>query len=537
MRKLAGFILIVFLLLLVSYFVTGIITERTLKKDINLLNQHKGLQVNLKKYNRGWFKSDASFDWLLVVPARTVTDNLNQTRIIPAKTYTIVMPLTIYHGPVLFTNSGIHFGYGYAKTSVQLPDEYLQQFNDLFTNTSTKPTINLSVLVNYLNRTKFSIVIPNFKVISKEDGSQFEWQGMKNDVLVSSNLGKIIGDLEIEGFKVSKDNKLLHFSDIESDYNLHKSPLGLYLGKAKISCDSIVATEGDVKKLNLEDFELNSESDVNNGLFKGAMKLSFDKLAHNNKIYGPLLFKMKVKNLDAEILNQINNKVSNIQTNNNQIGQQILWTVLPDLPRLFNKGATFEIEEAKLKLPEGNVNFKLLLKLEKGDLDNPMQLLQKLKGNGDLIASKPVVNAVMYASIKQQLIQKALNQQTKLQTQRAREKLREENQNSQPNKVLPEASSMTKPENIEEKQADNVQSGIILEDDNININVNNPGVLQINYAEIERQTSDTVNQKINSLIQSGVLLQEHDNYVIRFKFENGELLVNDRPFNSSMLTL
>lgn len=541
MRKLVGSLIGVIILVLVSYFVTGIITERTLKKDINLINQNSGLQVALKHYQRGWFTSDAVFDWLLVVPARTVTDELNHTRIIPAQTYTIVMPLNIYHGPVLFTKSGVHFGYGYAKTSIKLPAEYLQQFNELFTNASTQPTIDLSVLINYLNRSRFMILVPDFKLISKEDGSQFEWHGMKNVVVVSSRSEKVSGDLEIEGFAITKEKKSLNFKDIESSYNLHKSAMGLYLGEAKVSFNSVVARDKTHTKLDLQKFEIKSKSDVHKDLFTGSIRFSFDKLAVNNKVYGPLLFKMNIKNLDAEALTQINNKVSNIQAHSNHIGQQILWTVLPDLPKLFNKGAIFEIPEARIKLPEGDVNFNLLFKLEKGDLDNPMQLMQKLKGQGKLVASKPVLNAMMYASIKQQLIQKALSQQTKLQTDAAREKRREDAAPVDASSPVSDTPSLKKPEG-ESMQPATTPPATSTSATNDNAKVDqaatvSPRVLHIDYAEIEREAAATVEQRIKTLLETGALVEENNKYVMNFKYENGELLVNNRPFDPTMLTL
>lgn len=561
MRKTIGIGLIVILVLLASYFITGIITERTLKRDIELINQNSGFEVNLKEYRRGWFCSKANFDWIFVVPARTVTDNNNQTRILPAQTYTVAMPLTIHHGPIIFTEGFPRFGFGFAKTTLNLPQEYLSQFNELFKSTSVKPTVNLNILVSFLNRTRFLVEVPDFKLISNEDGSQFEWRGMNNVITLSGSLNNIKGDLDIAGFLITKDNRTLNFDNVNSKYNLRKDVTGLYFGDASINLDSLIAKEDEAQRLRLDHLEILSNSDIKNELFNGSILASFSLLEIQNKRYGPFRLNFALKNLDANALSEINTKVSNLD-NPNQSSQQLLWVILPELPRLFNKGARLEIKNTILQVPEGNIKLDLDLGLNKGDLDNPLTVMKKLQGEGTLTLTKQVLYNMMLVSQRHQLIQKELKRQNQELIQQkqnetqvkamsteadagkvkaaeeqvpASEQLKVETNNTTTSTVAPgvTAGSENQVKTVEDRNA-----ALMPDADNLPRIPLGPGpqlTQKINSVLIEKQASVEVNRRIKELLESGMLTEDNDSYIVKFKYSDGELMVNEKPFNPSML--
>lgn len=539
MKKILGIALSIVLLLLIGYFITGIITERTLKKDITLINQTSGFELNLKDYHRGWFTSNASFDWIFVVPARAVTDNNKKTSFIPAKTYTVAMPLTIYHGPVMFANKTVRFGFGYAKTSLDLPKEYLEQFNELFNPSSIKPKVDLSVLVSFLNRSRFLIDVPDFKLISKEDGSQFQWQGMNNVITLSSSLNRISGDLDIHGFHIIKNDRNLAFSKIESHYNLRKTTNGLLLGDAKVRCDSIIASENKTQLLHLDGLAVESRSNIKDDLFDGTIQLSFNRINLHNTIYGPLQFNLLIRNLDSQALSDINTKIGNLD--NNLTGQQFLWTVLPDLPKLLNKGVHVEIKDSVLQVPEGRIAVTLDVGLDKGDLDNPLALMQKLQGEGKVIMSKPVFVNMVVKSTRQQLMQEAMQKQTQEHTRL---------QKTQRNEHDITIDKKLEENNLGQRSKDDVKS----EDVSIQTNEGRRGPLRnpadilpseilptskiaanINIAEIEHQARIEGTKRINKMIDEGVLVQDEKDYIVKLKYQNGKLMINEKLFDSSMI--
>ena len=80
MKKLVGLIIIILVLLLAGYYGTGLMTEKTLKRDITVLNQSNGLQANIQNYDRGWFTSKAKLDLKITFPERVQKDDAGNAR-------------------------------------------------------------------------------------------------------------------------------------------------------------------------------------------------------------------------------------------------------------------------------------------------------------------------------------------------------------------------------------------------------------------------------------------------------------------------
>jgi len=514
MKKFTGLVVILAVLILGGYYVMGLVTERTLKKDVNMINQSSGLHVEIQEYHRGWFSSTAKFNWRLHIPERIVKNKDGQSTTTPAQDYAIDMPLTIYHGPIIFADSGVQLGLGYAYTDLTLPQTYAEQFSAVFTPESTKPKMDVSILVNYLNRSRLRINLPQFKLIAKEGNGQFEWFGMTNDLTVSSNLNSIEGDLTIDGMSFLKDDVKGTVGKIYSEYDLHQTKEGLYLGDANLSFPSLVVMDKNQKVFELEQFDVHTSSDIDGGLFSSDFKTSLDKIIANGKTYGPGLLKVSIKNLDAQVLSQINMQVNKMQQGTEQERQQALMNMLPELPKLFSKGAEFKISEASFVVPEGKIEGDLLVALPKGDITNPFELIQKVVGEAKVKIPTIVVKNLMLASAKQQLSQPSLQQAMVDQMK---------NDNKVPDAVAaakpvdPQAAA-TKDDNVAPATATAIPAPA------------KPATPQ----EIEQKAKAQADERLAGLIHAGLLVQKGDDYVIEFKLAEGQLSVNGQPYNSAM---
>lgn len=503
MKKILGLVIILIVLILGSYYGMGLVTERTLKKNVNIVNQTSGIYVDLQHYHRGWFTSDAKMKWNLHIPERVVKNQDGQSTTVPAQDYTVDMPLKVYHGPIIFANKSVQFGLGYAHTNLELPEQYQKQFGDFFTADSTRPHLDVSVLVNYLNRSRLRINLPKFKLVAKENQGVFEWNGLTNDVTISSNLDHIDGDFEVEGMSFKKDASSATVGKVTSDYDLEQTSEGLYIGEASVSIPSFVVTENDQKVFDISDFKARSESDVEGGLFHTSFDASLKQLTSHGKVYGPGVVKVALKNLDAQILGQINAQANKMQQGTDQERQQALMTILPELPKLFSKGAIFEISEMSLAMPEGKVHGTLHVALPQGDIGNPFELLQKVEGEGRLQVPTVVIKALMRESVKQKMQQQG---------------------------NLPQAIA-------DQMKQNDVQAPDQQQPAEQNTAVSNPPqpAPQPTAAETEQQATAQAEQKLAGLVQSGLLLQTGNDYVIELKLANGQLTVNGQPFSPSMV--
>lgn len=507
MKKFTGLVVIIAALVLGSYYGMGYLTERKVKEDLNIVNQSNGITAKVEKYKRGWFTSQAVLNWNLFVPEHVVTSTGGQSETVPAENYQMKMPVTIHHGPVIFADKNVKFGLGYAHSKLSLPPKYSEQFSNLFTSESTQPKLDLSMFVSYLNNTSIDISVPAFKLVSRQGNNQFVWLGMTSATSVSSNLDKVSGNVTIDGIHIKKDPMQTILSGITSEYNLHKTPSGLYLGDASLSFPSLVISNNNKKLFELSQFDVHSNTNIEGGLFSSRFKTSLEKVVANDKTYGPGSLEVAIRNLDADVLAKINEQVNQVQQGSDVERQKALLAMLPELPTLFSKGAEFEITEMHLVMPQGKIEGNMLVSLPKTDASNPFELLKKIQGSGKLKVPTVVLKDLLSESIRQRLmaakppqtIQQGIIQQMQQQ---------------------PTASQVPNPPSSQAASAAQTAP-------------NAP--VSASLAEIAQQAMTLADQQLASMVQSGILSMQGSVYVIEMSLNQGQLTVNGKPFNPSML--
>ena len=406
MKKLVGLGVVIATLILGGYYGMGVITERTLKKNIVMINQSNGLTIEVVKYDRGWCHSKALLNWSMHIPARTVTNDSGQTTTAPAQDYQMQMPLDIDHGPMMIVDSKPLFGLGFARSEIVLPKPYAEQFASTFTAQSTQPVLHLGVFVSYLNDSTLRMRLPTFKLISKDGNSQFEWLGMSSDINISSGGNNVNGHVAFEGINWLKDQVNAALGHVTSDYDLHRTNLDLYLGNANLTLPSLHVTQGDKSLLDVEKLNVHSSSDIKEGLFNSNFKATLSKLLTNDKIYGPALLDVSIQNLDAAVLAKMNDQANAMQQGSDVQPNQVMLSLMPELPKLLSKGAKFEVSELSLAMPEGIIKGTLVVSLPSSGVDNPFQLIQKIQGQGKFVFSAAVMKQLVSDSIKHKLQQK-----------------------------------------------------------------------------------------------------------------------------------
>ena len=385
-------VIAVVVLTLGTYFGMGLLTERTLRHTISLLDQSNGLWVELTDYNRGLFRSSAKLTWKLSVPEHDSLNKNGQHVSVAAKTYEVPMPLIIQHGPVVISSDHIYLGLGYAQTSMELPNEANAAFTKNYTAESTQPKINMHFSVNYLNNTHVSVSVPDFKVISKTDKHIFEWLGMTNETFIASQGKRIHGTFNLNGLTWQQNQANLVVGPVESSYDLHPSSSGLYMGDAHVIFSSLRILEKGQTMIDLDQLRLESSSNVLQLLFQSQAKLEIEQLVFHGHKYGPMNLDVSVKDLDADVLAKINQKLAE---SSHSSSQSLLFSTLPELPALLNKGAILSVNALNMKLPEGDVHGSMQLTFPKESISNPIQLSKKISGGLNLVIGERVLKQCM----------------------------------------------------------------------------------------------------------------------------------------------
>lgn len=482
MKKLAGLIIILAVLVLGGYYGMGVMTERAIKNNVEVINQSNGLFADIEQYDRGWFTSDAKLKWRLHVPERIVKDADGKSQTVAAQDYNLVTPIKIYHGPFIYANKMPRFGMGYAKTAISFPEQYNQQFDEMFSKDSQKPVLDLSIFVNYLNKSTVELMLPKFKLLSKDSTGTFDWMGLTSTTSASSNMDKVDGELVVDGLSFSKDDTKVTLGKVTTDYNLHKTTSGLFLGDASFTLPFINLMVKEQKIFELSDLSLSSSNDIQNSLFSAHFNVELKSVTSNGQNYGPGELEISLRNLDADVLAKINAQANSMQNGTEVERQQAMLALLPEIPKLFSKGAELEISQLNFKLPQGVIDGSLLVTLPKGDNANPFELIQKIQGHAKLKISAAVLKQYMQ-QISAQLMPNQSEAQQAI---------------------------------VEQLQNDQAQA-------------NQPAPTKEQLASMQ---SD---KQISAMQQSGLITVDGSDYVIEVNLDQGKFSINGKPFDPAMI--
>lgn len=483
MKKFTGLIIILAVLILGGYYGMGFLTERTIRKNIEVIDQSNGLYAEIEQYHKGLFSSEAQIKWRLHIPERVVKDENGQPQTLPAQDYNMEMPLTIYHGPVIYTNHHLRFGFGYAEAVFLFPAQYNEQFDTQFTKDSVKPQLDLSIFVNYLNESTVQFKVPNFKLIAKDGSGNLEWLGMDSSTTMSSGMGKVAGKIVLDGLNATKDDTKITLTKVSSDYDLHETPAGLYLGDANFTLPSFDIFVKDQKMFELNELTIRSDSDIEQHLFNTHFNLALKSVLANGQNYGPGELEVALRNLDADVLAKINQQTTAMQNGNDMQRQQAMLALLPEIPKLFNKGAEFEISKLSFKIPQGQIEGNLYVTLPKGENANPFEMMQKVQGKAKLQVPAEAVKAVMKQSVLQQIAKKPDLQQTLTQQLQA-------------GQTQGQTTQALTPDQLAEMQT---------------------------------------NKQINALQQNGLITVQGTDYAIEVSLDQGKFTINGKPYDPSMM--
>jgi uncharacterized protein YdgA (DUF945 family) len=494
MRKGLYFLSAVIILGLLSaaYYVTGVRAEKEFNNFLKTANTLPNLKISAENYQRGWLKSTVHLHIILNRPPQTYTqDGTPQT--LPAQNVSFSFDMDVYHGPVIFADGRVTFGLGLAQATVPLPDQILSQFNELFSSSSIKPTFNISLLLRYAGMLKINLNIPSFVLMSKDNQAQIDWKGLSGQWNASRKLAHIKGNVAFLGLTFKAGTSSGSIGPVELKYNVENSENGLVAGDASIGLQSFQFGASGLSAIGVEGFQAVSDSDIktkdNVPLINSSLKADVRKVTYQGFDYGPGVLDVNVSNLDAEALDQIQQKLQAASNENLTDSQQqiFLLTLLPEVSRLLQRGVEIHVKQFQLSIPQGLIlaTAKVKLPLQQNANQNPLQLIQQI--NAYVTAEVP---AFWLSDRLKNFLQFKIEQRQLMEQQR----------------VEKDASG------------DNILPMKLLSSQEINALAKQQAVEQLQI-----------------LVQNGVLLQKDNVYRIKVAFRAGTFYINGKPFNNKQI--
>lgn len=468
-------------LLAISYFITGVRAEKEFHQFLEAASGLPNMTVSLDHYERGWLKSTAH--------VKVVLHQQGIETVLPAQDISFAFDTTVYHGPIIISRHKITFGLGYVRADVPLPDEVLKTFNDVFTPESIKPTFTVALLLKYRDRLLVDFDVPPFALYTKNDTGFMKWNGFDSHWIFSDHLTRMKGWVNLEGLAV--ENKLAKtqgaLEGVALKYDVRRGTDGLLAGNAALDFKKLV-----VNKSSVEGFKAVSENDIKDNVVDSSLKVDVSKVVYDDVDYGPGVLDLAVSDLDAETLGHIKQQLRAVNSDHLTMAQQrvLMLSLWPELSTLLSKGAVFEMQQFQLSMPDGLLVGMAKLSLPKQKNNTPLNLFQLIHtARFDATVEAPA---------------------------------------SWLRKIMIDVWTFR----VQQHQAFIQQQ---LASGDTAFDKADPANKVLSSDEINTLAQQKADEQLAVLTQQALLIQKNNTYNTEMHFQDGQLMVNKKPFNGQAL--
>lgn len=431
LRLVSGLILLLAALIFGAPYYLGIKAEQSLTKQHEILANTSFLQIESRRYERGWFSSTET---TVVRFKPTFLAQLQDK--LPDNIKTILnQPITlesrVNHN--LFAD-GIMPVRAVVDTQFTFQPESREILQRFF---GSQPPASLRNVIRLDGSGRLSWQVPAFKY-QELSGIAIDWQGLKGETDYAKYFTSYQTDLDNPGLtitladkgSIAYQNLKLHTETRDGRHNLALGSSKLTLGqmqvewKDNISYDirlndvlnmvsdlqigSFINPYGQVPpaKISLTDLHIETRMDEDGQWVNTEGQFGFAKLNYGSDSYGPLAIIASAEHLDAESLAALKTRRDQLVTqrlNDGQMREALLATLRREASGLFTNDPVIRLKQFDLTTPQGMISSSGELKfngLTAADLNDINSMLAK-------------TDADFHIAIPQQLLEQLTASQAK----------------------------------------------------------------------------------------------------------------------------
>lgn len=406
--------IIVFITILavgVSTFVFGIKAENAYSKWVEHWAEVSNLRVVSKKYDRGWFSSNAE----------TIFEYSKGDRPI----LTLSEHDYVVHGPIalkdiLQRKIKLEPFLAHIKTEVR---GQLNNRSELADMLKLLPPLEIDTVFSFRGDGISNISMQSFSYRHENLKEFLTWKGLSGNSSFVPKGNKLRMDLNLPGLEIVDEDFSSSFSNVEIALNLEDAKnktngqLDSLTFKAKnVEIHNFSLGSDEMQLLSLNGLESSWSSVMKDGLINGSQKFGFDKLTVNesNK-FGPGAFEFSVRNIASDAFHDINKSIDSLSgevITHQQKRLRTMGTIVKYLPRLADDHAEFEITKLSLTAPDGEfvANAKVYIDGKGSQLKlNPFYAIEAVRANAMVSVPKSMFEHII-KEIAREEIKEAIKQ-------------------------------------------------------------------------------------------------------------------------------
>lgn len=380
-------------------YYAGKSVETTLEKQHKWLAEQPYFLIKDRTYQRGWFSSTEKAT-LAINPEiyRFLLEKEGEALPVFEVTYTN----RVLHGPLPLIGQ---FNPLPAKAVVQTELQFAPETQKLLSRFfgEQKP-IEVENRIGFDDDGMIEVKIPGFDYEEAISGIKAKWQGLDATIDYGSDFDRVkvmAMAPGLEGF--AKDKGQFSLKDMEFSLDHTRGKNGLMLGdtRAKLASFTLDMPGESPLKIALENLAYAGKLAEANDFINGEVALKLSKLVLNDKPYGPAELQAEASHLHGPTLAKLNSEFTLLQKrplNREQFAEEIVNLAKTHGMPLLTHDPRFGIRKLEMQMPEGTLKFSAGIGLKgfkETDLDNPVELVNKLSAKADFTVPRKIVETVV----------------------------------------------------------------------------------------------------------------------------------------------
>jgi uncharacterized protein YdgA (DUF945 family) len=475
MRKIISILALLAILAAGSPLAMGYLTKRSYIRAIESIPANSPFELKLIDYKLGYLRSTAELELHLKDPQlkRNLQKDLSSEWILKEKE-------EIMHGPYIRyeDESGqqqIAFGRGVIKTKMSFPPEAEEKLQQIL---GTIPKLHAVTFIDFSGDYEFTFMSDAISFKSAEDNVDVTWGGFEIEGDISSDFNDMETNATLKSLAAHFPEGNFSMGEVTMQNDMQReNKYKIWTGDGSLSLPSFSFNAAG-KKVMLDEFSIASSQALQDTLASVALKMGLKRLVVDKEVYGPAVFEFSITNLDAQSWADVQEKIQQLNGQSELSPQQQQAQVMLLMPKIFsllNAGAEFTLHAFELKTPEGDIEMegKITLAQSEQQDTNPISgfqtMLQTAKANLDAEFPMALLTKIVASQELADIKRRAKN---------------------------PRYSE-------EEYPTEPVQQ--------------------------EQLAQEQAQQKINQLLESGMLIKDKDEYTFSAIYDRGKLTINGKP--------
>lgn len=451
-----------------------------------LLQQASGsqyLKFVSESYTRGFFQSQARTLMEVVLPPGTSGE------VQPLK---FLLVQEISHGPFPLgkfpgREGSFKPAIAFIETRLAPSSELQGRAAEIWNQLPELASVRDYIIIDMDGHGEERFVVPPFqRTFGTADVATVDWKGLTSSTNFTVDFKGFRGNLSIPGITIRGREFDLRFTEAKSTFNTHEGISGLWLGEASFTLagfDFTFNQETGLHTLLLRGFDATSSTKASGENLNSALTLRTEQIKLDDTKYGPGVFELDFRNIDAASLAKLQQAVRDEhaqapQPSTEDAPAMNFARYLEVLPGFLKKSPEIEIRQFDFKTSLGDFTSKAKIAFDGTKSDaaaNLLTLASAITAQADLSIGEDLLRNMLTSMMKTRI------------TEQGQE-----------------------PEEDLEDDEEEVEGGT-LEDE-----------------QLEELASAMTDQQLEALVAQGILVKGNGTYTANARYEGGQIVLNGK---------